>query len=91
MPEIHSSLTTLCCFPQAQGYQRECIQLRAELGVVKERLEKSETLREKEGKNFQRKISDAEEYLRSELYRQERRCEDLEEVAKSDALSTRSL
>lgn len=91
VPQVFEVFISFLLFTQAQGFKRECIQLRAELDVVQEKLRKSETLREKEGKDFQRKISDAEEYLRSELYRQERRCGDLEEVAKSEALSTRSL
>lgn len=65
---------------QALGYKRDTIALKAELDTTQKKLRDVERVRRNEEEDHKRKLSDTEEWLRSELWMKERQCRELEEV-----------
>lgn len=71
---------------QALEYKRESNVLREELNVTQQKLRDAERVRRSEEETHFKRISDTEEWLRSELWGSERKKRELEEVSRPKSI-----
>ena len=86
--DVDGFLNVVCFNPlQAIGYKREAMVLKSEVEETQDKLKSSERIRKSMEENHRKRLSDTQEWLRSELWMKERHCQELEEVKRSRSKS----